>query len=209
MSAIWSVALGFSLLLAAAAIAASAPPPLRRAPQPRTRNYGTIDPGPRQPYVLDRVPRPADQGAATQSPLEPFLAKALDRALPATGQGRSVNWTHEEVHDLASRVVLRINSRNPGLGLALVSFDAVTKTVDAYETLHYEFDAQVHALPRNLSARVTVRVDVTSDDTDYIRDISVHGSKTDASEVRGSGGLNTHVAYATYEPVLTYEPQFE
>lgn len=201
----WMVALGLSLVLATAALAGPGTPAPYNAPRPTGQRH--TRPAPREPFTSQTAPQAADP--ATLSPLAPFLARALDRALPAAGGGKPVNWTHEEVHDLAARVVLRINNRNPGLGLALVSFDAVTKTVDANGTLRYQFDAQVHALPRNLSARVTVSVDVTQDDLDYIRDISVHGARADASVVRGSGGLAGHVTYATYEPVITYEPRFD
>ena len=144
---------------------------------------------------------------ATDSPLAPFLAKALDRALPPAGQGREVAWTHEEVQELGTRVVQRINNRTPGLGLGLVSFERVSKVVDSAGTLRYEFDAQLHSAPRRLSTRVTVKADV-AEGRETIRDIAVHGARADTSAVAGSGGLADHVGYAAYEPVVRYEPNF-
>lgn len=158
--------------------------------------------------LMGAAPAPSADGA-TQSPLAPFLAKALDRALPPPeGALQAVAWTHDELRDLASRVVQRVNNRSPELGLSLVAFDRVSKTVDeATGILRYQFDAQVHAVRRDTSARVTVKVDVDGD-REYVRDIAVHGARLDVSAVRGTGGAaDGHVEYARYEPVVRYDPQ--
>lgn len=145
---------------------------------------------------------------ATQSPLAPALAAALDRVLPPpVGELRPVTWTHDEVRELAQRVARRINNRTPGLGLEVVSFERVTKTVDSKRTLRYELDAQVYARSRNISARITLKVDSPVDAAERIRDIAVHGARVDTSQIAGSGGLASHVDYASYEPVVRYEPR--
>lgn len=141
------------------------------------------------------------------NPLAPQLARALDRTAPADVKGQDSPWSYDEVRGLGNRAVARINARNDGLDLAMVSFDAVSKTVDEGKTLRYQFDAQLHSVKQNLSARVTMRITVTPQDTEFIKDIAVHGSAADASAVRGSASIGGHVDYATYEPVARYVPQ--
>lgn len=163
-------------------------------------------------HTLDKVPRPAlpsqAPGDLNRSPLAPYLAKALDEVpVDAAAPGQDSPWTYDEVRALATRLVARVNSRNPGLNLALVSFDAVTKTVDAAKTLRYQFDAQVHAPGQNLSGRVTVKAVVTPDNREFIRDIAVHGARADTTNIMGSAGIDGHVEYAKYEPVVSYVPQ--
>lgn len=199
MTLVWWILGALALALALAALARG-----RAGRRRRERIVAAPPPVPAQDAPVP-TPGPAAAPPATQSPLAPYLARALDRALPPEGGGSAVAWTHDEVRELGGRVVQRINSRTPGLALALVSFDRVTKVADARGTLRYAFDAQVHAASRNLSARVTVRVDVEGD-REFIRDIAVHGAKVDASPL-GAADLGGLVDYAAYEPVLRYEPQ--
>lgn len=174
----------------------------RRAP--RREFFTPIDPKPAA-YTLPKVPSPLDQN---RSPLAPYLAKALDRDAPAeAAQTQDSPWTYDEVRGLASRAVARINARNPGLDMALVSFDGVSKTVDAGKTLRYQFDAQLHSARQRLSGRVTIKVVATPDNKEFIRDIAVHGAKADFSTIMGSAGISGHVEYAAYKPVATYVPQ--
>ena len=180
----------------------------RRVRCARREDFTTIDPGVNAAYKLaeaPRLPSPLDQN---RSPLAPYLARALDRGAPPDAQGgQDSPWTYDEVRGLASRVVARINARNPGLDLALVSFDGVSKTVDAGKTLRYQFDAQLHSARQRLSGRVTVKAVATPDNKEFIRDIAVHGAKADFSTIQGSGGIAGHVEYAAYQPVATYVPQ--
>ena len=199
-------ALALLLCLAAALAAAGRGPRLRRL-----RGYEAIQPSAAPPPAAKK-PTP-DRGGPTAAPpaaeseLAPLLARALDRALPSA-PGQPVAWTHDEVRQLAAAVVQRINTRTPGLGLALVSFDRVTKLADVRgTTTRYAFDAHLHSAPRNLSTRATIKVDVDQGGRQYIRDIAVHGAAADTSAVRGSGGLADDVGYAAYEPVVRYDPQ--
>lgn len=178
----------------------------------RRRRREGIGAPPAPPAAPPRELRQAPSAAAakgpppTESPLAPALVKALERALPSTGQGRPAPWAHDEVRDLAGRMVARINNRTPGLGLGLVSFDAVSKLVEPTGTTRYTFDAQLHAPAKGLSARATFRVDVDAGGREYVRDIAVHGAAKDVSAVRGAV-VSGPTTYATYEPVVRYEPR--
>lgn len=185
-------------------------PPRPRWVRPYRETFTTID-STNALQVQRVVPKPADMNTeSTASPLAPSLARALDRAAVAWDKpgGRDAEWTMEEVRALAHRIVARINARTPGLDLALVSVTAVRKTMDADTTLRYQFDAQVHSPRQTLSARMTIKVVVTPEDKELIRDIAVHGAaRPGKGDVPGSAGIGTHVDYGTYEPVATYVPQ--
>lgn len=208
MSLVW---LGLLLVTALVLLAANRRHRRRhRTRRTRMEAFTPIDPGANATYMLPQVPKPPPPMSLDQnrSPLTPYLTRALDRDAPAEGgQTQDSPWTYDEVRGLASRVVARVNARNPGFDLALVSFDGVSKTVDAGKTLRYQFDAQVHSARQRLSGRVTVKVVATPDDKEFIRDIAVHGAKADFSTIQGSAGLAGHVEYAAYQPVATYVPQ--
>lgn len=151
---------------------------------------------------LAHVPLPGDR-----SPLAPHLARAVDVGAPAasTAGGEDVPFSNDEVREVLRRVVARINGVNKGLDLALVSFDNVRKTVDAYKTLRYEADAQVHSVAQMYSSRFTATVDITSSNAMYIRGLSVHSAAKDTSGVAaGTAALAAHERYAPFEPAVAW-----
>jgi hypothetical protein len=163
-----------------------------------------------------KAPRPAATAAAagpksaagprSASPLSPYLAKALDGMVPAATAAESVPYTDDEVRGLLTRVVGRVNARSPGLDLFLVSFDNVKKTIDAYKTLRYEADVQVHSKARMYSSRLTAVVDVSSAGREYVRDLRVHAAALPgAADVRAASEVAAASdAYATFEPAVRY-----
>lgn len=156
-------------------------------------------------YVLkDNQATQATKPIQDTSPLTPYLQRVLDSAVPASAAGESVPYTEDEVRALLLRVVQRINARTPDLQLVLVGFDNVTKTVDAYKTLRYEADVQVHSSAKMYSSRLTAGVDVGSDGKEYIRELRVHSAMKDTSAIKGSNAIGSHDNYAVFEPVVVY-----
>jgi hypothetical protein len=199
------ILLALVLLLAAAVVGGHIDRWAPRGPSPtegRPTGYSSHL-GASRTYVLKDVPVPADL-RENASPLTEYLADLVDRSLPASAAGQHVPHDAQEIRGLLVRVVGRINARHPGLRLSLVSFDNVKKTLDAYKTLRYDADVHVHSAAKAFSSRLTVGVDVTPDGKEFIRALRVHGAAKDESDVRGSGGVDTHDAYAPFEPAVRY-----
>lgn len=131
-------------------------------------------------YAQPRVPNPA---ASPQSPLAPYLSGVVDATLPPFAAGEGVPWTLEEVREVMEGVVNRINTQNQALRLEVVSLDNITKTVDAYKTLHYEADVQVHSVTRMFSSRMTIKVDTTPNGKVFVRSVDIHNASKDTSGI--------------------------
>ena len=155
-------------------------------------------------YMLPSVPRPGDP-----APLAMPLAKAVDagaRGPPATAV--DAPFTADEVRAVLATVVDRINARTPGLALALVSFDNVRKSVDAYKTVAYSADAMLHSPSqgaRGVTSKVTVAVDVDSRGTHVVRGLSVHNAgAVDPASPAPAGPLAALETHARFEPAVRY-----
>lgn len=133
-----------------------------------------------------------------RSPLTPYLAPAIDPGALIKEKQRAP-FAKSEVKSILEAVVTKINRLNEGLDLALVSFDNVSKWVDAHATAMYEADVQVHSVSLAFSSRLSVKVEVGASGKMYVRSLSVHNALPDASTIAPS---NTGDLYATFVPAL-------
>lgn len=157
--------------------------------------------GVKRRYAQKRVPNPALNDG--RGPLAPYLAGVLDPTLPPSAPGEGVPWTNDELREVADHVVGRINAQNPALRLQVVSLDNVKKTVDAYKTLHYEADVQVHSVTRMFSSRLTIKVDMSSGGRLYVRAVSTHNAEPDTSGILPILGGVSGETYAKFQPAIT------
>lgn len=175
---------------------------MRRLPASREEFATATRPVNDAPRKLAYMPTPKER-----SPLAAHLAKAVDTGIPAASiaGGEDVPFSNDEVRGVLRRVIDRVNALNRGLDLALISFDNVHKTVDAYKTLKYEADAQVHSVSRMYSSRFTAEVDISPKNAMYIRALTVHNSAVDTSDVAaGTVSLGEHERYAPFEPAVVW-----
>lgn len=187
----------------------------RRSRRRQAREPYSVHVGVDRTYAADSaagtLPAAPAAAAGTISPLAPYLDKAVDRLVPAAvgAGGQSLPHDDEEIKLVLSRVVHRINARSPDLQLTLVSFDNVKKSVDAYKSLRYEADMQVHSVTKMFSSRVAAQVEVTSGGKEYVRSLRVQNAKADTDGPAPSGGsIAAHERYAAFEPaVFTYVPK--
>lgn len=171
------------------------PPPKERYAQETSRVRASA--GAARTYAVPHVPAPPTEN----SPLAPYLAAAVDGTVPTEAPGESVPFSKDEVRDLLNRVVSKINGLHPGLDLALVHFENVRKVVDAYKTVRYEADVQVHSVPRMFSSRMTVKAEVSAAGRLYVRSLGVHNARPDTSPV-GAGDFGQ--LYAEFEPAIRF-----
>lgn len=181
--------------------AARQPQPAPSRPRGGRRRERYTQVGVSRTYLQRTVPKPGDN-----SPLTPWLAKAIDPAVPAPASGEAVPYDDEEIRAMLLGVLRRVNARSD-LELSLVSFDSVTKTVDQFKTLRYETNANVYSKTKALASKVLVAVDVTADGKTYVRDLRVHGAAKDAGGAAPSNGIGFEERYAAFEPAVKYIPQ--
>lgn len=171
----------------------------RTAPRPYVRKQ--------EPYTQVGVSRTYKQAVIPvpdeRSPLSPALARVVDPVVPMPTAGEALPYDHEEVRSLFEGVVARVNAKTPGLGLALVSFENVRKTVDQYKAIKYEADLTVYAKARNITSKVVAAVDVTAKGMIYVRTLKVPGAAKDTGVV-ASNGPGTEEQYAAFEPAVKY-----
>jgi len=152
-------------------------------------------------YKQAVVPRPSQD-----SPLSALLARAVDVAVPMPSSGEAVPHDQQEVKALFTKVLDRVNAKNPGLAIALVSVDNVRKTVDQYKSIRYEAELTVYAKARNITSKVAAAADLASDGTLFVRALKVHGAERDDADaqVKPSNGIGTEEQYAAFEPAVKY-----
>lgn len=143
-------------------------------------------------------------GTPVKSPLAKHLTGVADASTPPMAPGEPMAWSKAEIERVADRVVARINAKSPGLGLVLVSFDNVKKTVDAYKTVRYEVDVQVHSMTKMYSSRLTAKVDVSSSGKEYLREVSLHNARLDDSKIESVSSISGLETYAAFEPAVRY-----
>lgn len=171
-------------------------------PRPHRRESYTVHVRGPGGYALERVPVPGDHH---RSPLVPHLAAAVDKRAPGVvGVEEAAPYSTQEVRELLSRAVVgRINARSPGLGLVMVSFDRVTKTVDAAQVVRITADVQVHSVKKMYSSKLTAKIDVDKTGREFVRALDVHSAKRDDSGIAGASSLPT-AQYAAFEPIIRY-----
>jgi hypothetical protein len=147
--------------------------------------------------------------ALAGSPLAPALARAVDSPLPPSfvdHPDTTMPYDREEVRQVMSLVVARINHHAPGLGVHLISVDGVRKHGDAAGTMRYWADITVYSKARNVSAKVSVVAEVRQQNGHVaVRRLVVHG--TTASDDAGLQAAHEVDEYAAYEPALVYVPE--
>lgn len=194
------VAWGLAIVLLVLAVLA-----VKKWPSPgvaaRGEAYTSIV-GVKRRYAQKRVPNPALTDGRG-GPLAPYLSAVLDPTLPPSAPGEGVPWSNDEMREVADHVVGRINAQNPALRLQVVALDNVKKTVDAYKTLHYEADVQVHSVTRMFSSRLTIKVDLSSGGRLYVRGVSAHNAERDTSGILPILGGASGETYATFQPAIT------
>lgn len=155
------------------------------------------------PKVLrSQVPKPGDP-----SPLVELLARAVERGEDEPqAAGQMMPWDDAEIRGLLGRVLERVNRLSPGADLALVTYDAVSKVVDASRTIWYEANLTVHSHSKGFSGKATARVSVDPRGVARIRALDVHSGSPDdpQSGPAPSRGPQHEEAYAAFHQVATY-----
>lgn len=150
----------------------------------------------------------AKLAAMARSPLAPALARAVDSPLPPSfvDTAPAVPYDMEEVRKVTTLAVARVNHNAPGLDVHLISVDGVRKHGDASGTVRYWTDITVYSKARNVSAKVSVVVEVRQQSGHVvIRRLAIHGTALSADP--GLQAAHEVDQYATYEPALVYVPE--
>lgn len=184
----------------------------------RERRYMAFDTS--RPVVVPVIPpaprKPKARAPATPAPtvikkargdtddLESVLGSVVDVSPPVTPlpMRDSVPYTNEEVRQIVSNVLARINDQG-AWDLRLVALDSISKTVDSYKTLLYELTFAAYSPPRNIGIKMATSVIVPPTNVMYIRDLrSFNARATTDDPVRGSRGPQTEEEHAEWVPVL-------
>ena len=200
---IWDALFALLLAVALLTLVSMAAAPRPRGRRPRQRRW-------RVPELYEGAPADAATlvGVAG-SPLAPALARAVESPLPPSfvDTGATMPYDREEVRQVMSLVVARINQHAPGLGVHLISVDGVRKHGDAAGgTMRYWTDITVHSRVRNVSAKVSVVAEVRQQSGQVVvRRLAVHGTSMSADP--GLQAAHEVDEFAAYEPALVYVPE--
>jgi hypothetical protein len=162
-------------------------------------------PAPRKPKakVITPAPVAVKQARGDTDNLESVLASVVDLSPPVSAltMRDSVPYTDEEIRQIVSNVLARINDQG-AWDLRLVALDGVSKTVDSYKTLLYEITFAAYSPPRNIGIKMTTSVLVPASNVMYVRSLSSYNTPVTDDPVRGSRGPQTEEQHADWVPVL-------
>lgn len=153
-------------------------------------------------HVRSGVPLPAPSGTP-QSPLTPYIQKAIDSLLTGPAAGTPQPVSVPEMRQALTRVLDRINARSPGLNLVLVSVDAPAALRTPQGTTVYTAIAHVHSPTKMFSSAMSVRLDVSPNGEEIVRDLSVRNAGQEPPLLDAAGPAT----FAAYEPVARYVPK--
>jgi hypothetical protein len=162
-------------------------------------------PAPRKPKAKVITPAPVgiQRARGDTGDLDSVLSSVVDTAPPVVPlpMRDSVPYTDEEVRQIVSNVLARIND-NGAWDLRLVALDGVSKTVDSYKTLLYELTFAAYSPPRNIGIKMATTVIVPPTNVMYIQTLKTFNAPVTDDPVRGSRGPQTEEEHAEWVPVL-------
>lgn len=192
----------FWLLVLVAVAAALAWRSRARTPGPMpSERYVGREPAPGD---ASRIPPPPNRSSET--PLARAVRLAVDGpAGPGVApSGDDLPFTLDEMQWLMRVVARRVDAHDSTLGLRALAVGGARKRTTKSGAAWYEADVDVHAVGRNVSAKLAVRASLTPGGTLRIHGLKIHGGLDPRAAPGQLAPFEEPPAFAHFVPAATF-----